>query len=96
MKTAKKENAVRQAIANSGLSGFVPTKFGMFMYAKWVSNECTANEAIALIIKYHKSLENTEPLSDGLASPNKLGITDKNRLKSAEADITTLRMAELY
>lgn len=91
-----RQNAIKKANESSFLSGFEPSEFGMSVYEKWIAGELDVSSSIVLLIEYHKSLEIAPgSSSDQKALPNKLGITDLARLKVAEADITTLRMAEL-
>ncbi len=92
---ALRRKAIEQAKANNALSGFEPSAFGLSIFDQWIVGHWTADEAVSLVIQHHQELEKSAAASDNAASPNKLGITDSARLKQAEADITTLRMAEL-
>ena len=54
------------------------------------------NEAIVLLKDHHKGLESEHAATSDLKAPkNLLGVTDSRRMRIAEADITTLRMAAL-
>jgi hypothetical protein len=88
-----RRTAIDQAIASSGFSCFEPTEFGLSVYEKWIIGQLSVNDAVALLIQYHKELEIQAESSDHQAAPNKLTITDSIRLKQAESDIVTLRMA---
>lgn len=92
---ATRRNAINSAIANSALSGFHPTEFGKSVYEHWIIGRWTTEEAIALLKKHHIEQAQQNPNSDGQAKPNKMGITDSVRLKQVEADLSTLRMAQL-
>lgn len=87
--------AIDQAKANSALSGYAPSEYALSVYAQWVAGHWSMDEAVALLVQHHKELEAQAVSSDQHASPNTLGITDGARMKQAEADITTLRMAYL-
>lgn len=87
--------AVESATANSALSGFFPSLYGMWVYEKWIPgmNEI---DAIVLLKVHHKKLEDEQAAtSDGKAHGNLLGVTDSRRMRIAEADIKTLRIAAL-
>lgn len=90
-----RRKAIEQAKANNALSGYAPSAFGQSIFEQWITGHWTTDEAVALVIQHHQEIEKTAASSDNAASPNKLGITDSVRMKHAEADITTLRMAEL-
>ena len=90
-----RREAIRQGVANNRLSGFEPTAFGHSVYSRWIAGECTSAEAVESI-KEHYRAETAKQPSDGAARSNLLGITDSAMLRSFEADVTTMRMAELY
>lgn len=90
-----RKEAIRQGVANNRLSGFEPTPFGHSVYARWIAGECTSAEAVEAIKAHYRAEVATQP-SDGAAKSNLLGITDSAMLRSFEADVTTMRMAELY
>jgi hypothetical protein len=92
---ALRRAAVEQAKANSSLSGFIPSEFALSLYEQWIAGSWNVDEGVVLFKQYHQELEAKADLSDGRAPPNLLGITDSARMKQAEADIMTLRMAEL-
>ena len=87
--------AVKSAVAISALSGFVPSPYGMSVYEKWIGG-IDIDDAIVLLKDHHKKLEDEQATtSDGRARRNLLGVTDSQRMRNAEADITTLRAAAL-
>lgn len=87
--------AIENATANSALSGFIPTSFAASVFEQWISG-LDGNDAVLLLITHHKMLEAAHrTTSDGSADENLLGLTDSAGMRLAEADITTLRMAEL-
>lgn len=90
-----RQAALDRAKANSFLSGLEPSAFGVSVFAQWIAGHWDADEAVALLIRHHKDLDAKAASSDHLASPNLLGITDSDRMKQAEADIATLRMADM-
>lgn len=91
----ERQTAIDQAKAISDLSGFAPGPFALAIYGQWIAGHWSEDEAIALLVQHHKDLEASAGSSDQLAQPNNLGITDRIRMKQAEADITTLRMASM-
>lgn len=91
----RRRDAISQAKANSALSGFEPSAFGLSVFEQWIAEHWTADEAVALLVAHHQDLEKSVASSDHAASANQLGITDRARMKQAEADITTLRIAEM-
>src|SRR5471032_1382778 len=90
---AARRTAIEQAIANSALSGLAPGGFALSLYEQWIAGHWNVDEGVALLKQHHQELEANAESSDGQASPNLIGITDSGRMKQAEADITTLRMA---
>ena len=87
--------AVKNATASIALSGLVPSLYGVSVYEKWIDG-MDEKEAIVLLKDHHKTLEDEHvATSDGKAPRNLLGVTDSRRMRVAEADITTLRMAAL-
>jgi hypothetical protein len=85
--------AIDQAIASSRLSGLELSLVARKVYAAWVADHCSTDEAVTLLIQHYR--EHPVAQSDGQAQPNKLALTDRRQLKEAEADIATLRMADL-
>ncbi|TCJ14924.1 hypothetical protein EZJ19_08540 [Parasulfuritortus cantonensis] len=85
--------AVDQAIANNGLSGFQPSEFGRNVFEQWIGGHWTTDEAVALVIQHYR--DNPIQDSDNAARENRMGLTDSQQLRLAEADITALRMADL-
>ncbi len=90
-----RQAALDRAKANSFFSGFEPSPYGLSVFAQWIAGHWNADEAVALLIQHHKDLDAKAASSDQLAPPNLLGITDSDRMKQAEADIATLRMADM-
>lgn len=87
--------AVESATASSALSGFFPSLYGLSVYEKWIAGMDDV-DAIALLKAHHRTLEIEQAAtSDGKAQENLLGVTDSRRMRIAEADITTLRMAAM-
>ncbi len=87
--------AVKSATTSSALSGFFPSLYALSVYEKWIAG-MDENDAIVLLKVHHKKLEDEQAAtSDGKAYENLLGVTDSRRMRIAEADITTLRMAAL-
>lgn len=87
--------AIKSATANSALSGFFPSMYGMAVYEKWIAG-MDEIDATNLLKVHHQQLEAEQaPTSDRKAVENLLGVTDSKRIRIAEADITTLRMAAL-
>lgn len=93
--TERRREAIERAKTNSALDGFEPSAFGLSVFEQWISGHWTTDEAVTLLIQHHQGLEKNAARTDNTASPNKLGITDHERLHQAEADITTLRMADM-
>lgn len=91
----ERREAIRQGVANNQLSGYEPTAFGYSVYARWIAGECTSAEAVEAIKTHYRAAVASQP-GDGAARSNLLGITDSAMLHSFEADVTTLRMAELH
>lgn len=91
--TALRRRAIEQALANNALSGFEPSDFGRSIFEQWIAGHWTADEAVALVIQHYK--QDFWADSDDSAPENNMGLTDSRQLRLAEADITTLRMAEL-
>lgn len=91
----RRRAAIKNAMASSALSGFVPSTHGLLMYEKWIEG-LDGNTVVASLKEHHRNMEILPgAVSDGKAKNNLLGLTDSGRLRNAEADITTLRMAEL-
>lgn len=93
---ARYKKAIDSAIANNRLSGFTPTEFGLAVFELWIARQITVTGAIHLLKQHHATLEKIAAAnSDNKAAENLLKITDSKRLKDYEADVTTMRMAEL-
>jgi hypothetical protein len=93
---ARYRKAVDSAIANNRLDGFTPTDFGLAVFELWVARKVTGMAVTEVLQQHHASLEKILAAnSDHNAPENLLKITDSKRLKDYEADITTMRMAEL-
>lgn len=88
--------AVESAIANNGLSGFTSSAFARGVFTVWIHGDLNTDAAVQRVVDHYKALATIlAPASDGKAWSNKLGLSDSGMLKSFEADVTTLRMAEL-
>ena|ERR1700693_4113857 len=85
--------AINQAKTNSALSGLAPSEFALSLFEQWIAGHWNVDEGVALLKQHHQELEAKAAASDGQASPNLIGITDSVRMRQAEVDITTLRMA---
>lgn len=91
----RRRAAIKDAIASGALSGFVPSTHGLLMYEKWV-NGLDGNTVVASLKEHYRKMEMAPgAVSDGKAEMNLLGLTDSGRLRNAETDITTFRIAEL-
>jgi hypothetical protein len=67
----------------------------MSVHEMWVAG-MDEIDAINLLTVHHEVLEVEQAAtSDGKAGENLFGVTNSNRMRIAEADITTLRMAVL-
>lgn len=89
----KRREAIEQAIASNALSGFSPSAYAHAVFEQWVNGDLTTDAAVRLVKQHHR--ENPHPNSDNAARENTMNITDSRQLHMAEADITTLRLAEL-
>lgn len=95
LRDERKLAAIKNALASSALSGFVPSVYGLLMYEKWIEG-LDGNAVVSSLKEHHRKMEiEPDAVSDGKAKKNFLGITDSGRLRNAEADITTFRMSEL-
>lgn len=93
---ALRSDAIESAKANNALSGFYPSEFGEEIFEKWIRTPtCSTDDLVNEIIAHYKQNALCGDESDMLAQENKLGVTDSRQLRQIEADITTLRMAEL-
>ena len=88
-----RRRAIDQAVANNGLSGLQPSEFGRSVFEQWIDSHWTTDEAVALVIQHYR--DNPVKDSDNAARENRMGLTDSQQLRLAEADITTLRIADL-
>ncbi len=91
----ERREAIRQGLVNNRLSGYVPSDFGRAVFEIWIAGGYSADEAVTSI-KAHYRAEAVGELGDGAARSNSRGITDSAMQRSFEADVTTIRMAELY
>ncbi|HQT29604.1 MAG: hypothetical protein B7X81_01195 [Hydrogenophilales bacterium 17-61-76] len=89
----KRREAIGQAIANNALSGFSPSAYAHSVYEQWIHGNLTIDVAVRLVMQHHR--DNPRPDSDNAARENTMNLTDSRQLHMAEADITTLRLAEL-
>jgi hypothetical protein len=85
----------RQAKASNALSDRVPSGFGLSVLERWIGGEQTTQQAVDTIKAHYRTNPVAEYQSDLHAPQNLLGITDSRQLHRFEADVTTLRMAEL-
>jgi len=93
---ARYKKAVDSAIGNNALSGFTPTEFGLAVFELWIARQITATGVIHVLKQHHATLEKMLAAdSDHEAQENLLKITDSKRLKDYEADVTTMRLAEM-
>lgn len=90
-----RRKAIESAKANNALSGFQPSPFGLAVFEKWINGDHTAQEAVDAIRAHYSANAYSDGASDMQATPNKLGLTDSRQLHQFEADVTTIRMAEL-
>lgn len=91
--TDQRRKAIEQAIGNNRLSGYTPSDFGHSVFEQWINGAWSTDEAVLLVKQHYR--ENRQPDSDNAAAENAMGLTDSGQLHKAEADITTLRMADL-
>jgi hypothetical protein len=89
----ERREAIKQAIASNALEGFSPSAYAHSIYEQWVQGGLTTDAAVNLVKQYHR--ENPCSDSDNSAQENMWNITDSRQLRVAEADITTLRIADL-
>ncbi len=89
----KRRQAIKHAIANNALSGFNPSDYGYSVFEQWIDGHWTTDEAVALVIQHYR--DNPHPENDNAARVNRMDLTDSRQLHMAEADITTLRIAQL-
>jgi hypothetical protein len=93
---AARQRAIAWAIANNGLSGFQPSAFGRGVLSVWESGALSTEAGVARVIDHYKALATLMAVSsDGRARANALGVSDSAMLNQLEADVTTLRLAEL-
>lgn len=92
---AARRQAIEQAKANNALSDRVPSGFGLSVFEGWIRSELTTQQAVDTIKAHYRTNPLAEDQSDLHAPQNLLGITDSRQLHCFEADVTTLRLAEL-
>jgi len=88
-----RRQVIKRALVNNALSGFKPSDFGLGVFEQWIHGHWTTDEAVALVIQHYQQSPTSD--SDNAAPENNMGLTDSRQLRVAEADITTLRMAQL-
>ena len=91
--TDLRRQAIDSAIGSNALSGYHTSDFGKTVFERWIHGHWTTDEAVAIVIQHYK--ENPCADSDSAARKNQMGLTDSHQLRVAEADITTLRIADL-
>ena len=91
----RRRKAIDSAKASNTLSGFEPSDFGLSVFERWVSGECTAQQAVDAVKGHYRHRANTlaDQDSDMHAKENLLDLTDSRQLRLFEADVTTIRMA---
>ena len=92
---ADRRHAIDQAKANNALSGFTPSDFGLSVFERWIAGELNTQQAVDAIKAHYRANPVPDDQSDQHAPQNLPGITDSRQLRLFEADVTTLRMAEL-
>ena len=95
MSAIQRREAINRAVERNAWNDLTPSQFALDVYEQWVDGYLDAEDAMALLLGHHQELERAALTSDHAAAQNKLGITDSGRLRQAEADITTLRMAQM-
>ena len=91
----QRRKAIDSAKANNALSDFEPSDFGLSVFERWISGECTAQQAVDAVKAYYRASTLADEDGDMHAKQNLLGLTDSRQLRLFEADVTTIRMAEL-
>ena len=91
----RRREAIDSAKANNALSGFEPSDFGRWVFERWISGEWSAQEAVDAVKGHYRANTLTDEDSDMHAKQNLLDLTDSRQLRFFEADVTTIRMAEL-
>ena len=92
---ADRRRAIDQAKANNALSDRIPSAFGLFVFEGWIRGQLTTQQAADTIKAHYRATPVTDEQSDLHAPQNLLEITDSRQLHLFEADVTTLRLAEL-
>lgn len=90
-----RQNAHSQALASNALSDRFPSEFGRSVHAQWASGLLSSDEAVALLIEHYRDNPIPDDESDFAAGDNRMGLTDSRQLRLAEADITTVRLADM-
>ena len=91
----RRRKAIDSAKASNALSGLEPSDFGLSVFERWISCECTAQQAVDAVKGRYRANTLADEDSDMHAKQNLLGLTDSRQLRLFEADVTTIRMAEL-
>lgn len=91
----ERRQAIDQAKANNALSDRIPSAFGLSVFEGWIRGELTTQQAVDTIKAHYRANLVADEQSDLHAPQNLLGITDSRQLHLFEADVTTLRLAEL-
>ena len=91
----RRREAIDSARANNALSGFEPSDFGRSVFERWIGGELTAQQAVDAVKGHYRANALANEDSDMHAKQNLLGLTDSRQLRLFEADVTTIRMAEL-
>ena len=91
----RRREAIDSARANNALSGFEPSDFGRSVFERWIGGECTAQQAVDVVKGHYRASALADEDSDMHAKQNLLGLTDSRQLRLFEADVTTIRMAEM-
>ena len=90
-----RREAIDWARANNSLSGFEPSDFGRSVFERWIGGELTAQQAVDAAKGHYRANALADKNSDMHAKQNLLDLTDSRQLRLFEADVTTIRMAEL-
>ena len=91
----RRRDAIGSAKANNAISGFEPSEFGLSAFEHWISGDYTVQQAVDSIKGHYRANALVDEHSDMHAKENLLGLTDSRQLRLFEADVTTMRMAEL-
>jgi hypothetical protein len=89
------QDALSQALSSNALSDRFPSDFGRSVHAQWANGLLTADDAVTLLIQHYRDNSIPDDESDFAAGGNRMELTDSRQLRLAEADITTIRLAEM-